>query len=286
MTLATIRRLVQVVVVAGALCAPATAASGQVSPPPPPPGLGVRLLQGPAGSVDDPRAHEYIVDQLAPGATISRQIGFTNGDAEPADLSFYAAAAEIHDGGFVPGAGRAANELTSWTTFSPASATRGAGRDPARDGDHRSAQRRHGRRALRRRSGRARPSPRRGWRSELGEPGRHPHLPLRRPRRRRGHLLLHRLDDRPARRRRRSLRDGPGPQHRRAGHRPVRRAGTHQRSGVALRRTVPRPQRRHPRQSAAAGPSPSPSTPACQTGRGTVGSRSSRERRRRRSPAG
>jgi hypothetical protein len=72
--------------------------------------------------VDDPRAHEYIVDQLAPGATISRQIGFTNGDAEPADLSFYAAAADIHDGGFVPGEGRAANELTGWTTFSPATA--------------------------------------------------------------------------------------------------------------------------------------------------------------------
>ncbi len=123
MTLATIRRLVQVVVVAGALCASATAASSQVSPPPPAPGLGVRLLQGPAGAADDPRAHEYIVDQLAPGSTISRQIGFTNGEAEPVDLSFYAAAADIHDGGFVPGAGRAANELTSWTTFSPESAT-------------------------------------------------------------------------------------------------------------------------------------------------------------------
>ena len=121
MTPATVRRLVLVVLVAGALCAPATGASAQGAAPPP--GLGVRLLQGPAGGVDDPRAHEYIVDHLAPGATISRQIGFTNGDAEPADLAFYAAAAEINDGSFVPGAGRAENELTSWTTFSPNSAT-------------------------------------------------------------------------------------------------------------------------------------------------------------------
>lgn len=122
-TRATIRRLVFVGLVAGALCAPATAASAQVSAPAPPPGLGVRLLQGPADGADDPRTHEYIVDHLAPGTTISRQIGFTNGDPEAADLSFYAAAAEIHDGSFVPGAGHAPNELTSWITFSPTSAT-------------------------------------------------------------------------------------------------------------------------------------------------------------------
>jgi hypothetical protein len=83
----------------------------------------VRLLQGPADNLDDPRAHDYIVDHLAPGTTISRQIGFTNGDAEPADLSFYPVAADIHDGGFEPGVGHAANELTGWITFFPTSAT-------------------------------------------------------------------------------------------------------------------------------------------------------------------
>jgi hypothetical protein len=83
----------------------------------------VRLLQGPANSLDDPRAHAYIVDHLAPGTTISRQVGFTNGDATPAELSFYADAADIIDGGFVPGPGHASNELTSWTTLSPTAAT-------------------------------------------------------------------------------------------------------------------------------------------------------------------
>jgi len=121
MTMATVRRLVFVVLVAGAFVAPATAALAQA--PAPPPGIGARLLEGPAGSVDDPRAHEYIIDHLAPGSTISRKVGFSNGNAAPVDLVFYADAAEIYEGTFVPGAGHAINDLTSWITFSPASAT-------------------------------------------------------------------------------------------------------------------------------------------------------------------
>jgi hypothetical protein len=121
MTLATIRRLVVAAFVAGALFAPATAALAQVSAPPR--GIGAKLLEGPADSLDNPRAHEYVIDHVAPGTTISRKIGFSNADTQPADLTFYAAASEIHDGAFVPGAGRAANDLTSWTAFSPTSAT-------------------------------------------------------------------------------------------------------------------------------------------------------------------
>jgi hypothetical protein len=121
MALATIRRLVVAVFVAGALCAPATAALALVAAPPP--GIGVKLLEVPADNLDNPRAHEYVIDHVAPGATISRKIGFSNGNSQPADLTFYAAASEIHDGAFVPGAGHAANDLTSWTRFSPTSAT-------------------------------------------------------------------------------------------------------------------------------------------------------------------
>jgi hypothetical protein len=125
MITATIRRLVSVAIVAGALVAPATGAQAQAPTPTAqvPPGLGVKLLQGPADAVDDPRAHQYIVDHLTPGTTISRQVGFSNGDAAPVDLTFYADAATIHDGGFEPGAAHSTNDLTSWTTFSPSSAT-------------------------------------------------------------------------------------------------------------------------------------------------------------------
>jgi hypothetical protein len=120
---ATIRRLGFVLLVAGALYAPATAAWAQAAPHPLPPGIGAKLLQGPADSVNNPRAHEYIVDHLNPGVRITRQIGFSNGDATPVDLSFYAVSADLAGGVFKPGVGRAANELTGWTTFSPASAT-------------------------------------------------------------------------------------------------------------------------------------------------------------------
>ena len=123
MNTATVRRLAFAVLVTGALGAPVTGALAQAVTPKVPAGLGVRLLQGPANAVGDPRAHEYIVDHLAPGTTISRQIGFSNGDAKAMDLTFYADAASIKDGSFVPGAGHATNDLTGWTTFSPASAT-------------------------------------------------------------------------------------------------------------------------------------------------------------------
>lgn len=109
--------------VAGALSGPATAALAQGAARPLPPGIGAKLLQGPADSVDNPRAHDYIIDHLAPGTTISRQIGFSNGDVAPVHLSFYAVAAVIRNGIFQPGAGHAANELTGWITFSPTSAT-------------------------------------------------------------------------------------------------------------------------------------------------------------------
>jgi hypothetical protein len=111
-------------VLVGALCAPTRAALAQATDPdPPPPGLGAKLLEGPADNIDDPRAHEYIIDHVAPGATISRKVGFSNGDATPIDLSFYAAAADIADGAFTVGPDRASNDLTSWTSFSPAVAT-------------------------------------------------------------------------------------------------------------------------------------------------------------------
>lgn len=119
---ATLRRLVSTLVVAGALCAPATAASAQATPEVPP-GIGVKLLEGPPDGADDPRARTYIVDHLSPGTTISRRVGFSNGDPQVAHLDFYAAAADIVDGAFVVAPGRDANDVSDWTTFSPTEAT-------------------------------------------------------------------------------------------------------------------------------------------------------------------
>lgn len=112
-----------VIVVAGTLVPAAALAAPPVSTPVPPPGLGVKLLQGPGDRVDDPRAHSYIIDHLAPGTTISRQIGYSNGNAEPLDVEFFAVSADLDSGGFIVGADDAPSELTSWTSFSVAHAT-------------------------------------------------------------------------------------------------------------------------------------------------------------------
>ncbi len=78
--------------------------------------LGVRLLDVPAATVDDPRARSYIVDELEPGATIQRRMEISNTTASPMDVDVYAAGAQIADGAFTVDAGRTANELSSWTT--------------------------------------------------------------------------------------------------------------------------------------------------------------------------
>lgn len=78
--------------------------------------LGVRLLDVPAATVDDPRATSYIVDALQPGATISRRVEVSNTSAASMAVSVYTAAADITDGAFAVQDGRTANELSSWTT--------------------------------------------------------------------------------------------------------------------------------------------------------------------------
>lgn len=123
MSAAIHRRLMALVLLVGVLLTSAGSAVVQARSTGVPAGIGVKLLQGPADSVDNPRAHEYIVDHLTPGTTISRLVGFSNGNAEPATLSFYPAAASIANGAFTVGAGHATNDLASWTTMSPASAT-------------------------------------------------------------------------------------------------------------------------------------------------------------------
>jgi hypothetical protein len=117
-----LRRLALAIVAAGALLPAATARATSV-PPMPPQGLGVTLLEGPSNRLDDPRAHSYIVDHLAPGTTISRKIGFSNGDPEPVEVVFYAASADIAGGTFRVAPDRAQNELASWVTFSADRAT-------------------------------------------------------------------------------------------------------------------------------------------------------------------
>ena len=79
--------------------------------------IGIQLLEGPSNREQDPRAHRYIVDHLAPGTTIRRQVGIVNKTSERQSIQVYPAAATVAGGQFVFGAGRTANELSSWVSL-------------------------------------------------------------------------------------------------------------------------------------------------------------------------
>ena len=95
-----------------ALAAPAAPAAGSI---------GIRLVDSPSDRADDPRARQYVIDHLQPGATIERRVEVSNTTATPQDVQLYAAAAGVRKGEFTFGVGRAANDLSAWTSVSPSS---------------------------------------------------------------------------------------------------------------------------------------------------------------------
>jgi hypothetical protein len=110
------------VIAIGALALPTSAGRAGTVPPGQEQtigGIGIRLLEAPVSGRDDPRAHVYIVDHLAPGTVIERRIEVSNTSASTQHVVLYAAAATIDDGSFVGAAGDEPNELSSWTTVRP-----------------------------------------------------------------------------------------------------------------------------------------------------------------------
>jgi hypothetical protein len=71
----------------------------------------------------DPRAGRYLVDHVPAGTTRTRHVEVSNGGDLPVTLGVYAGAAGLDGGRFSWAEGRAANELTSWMTVSPAEVT-------------------------------------------------------------------------------------------------------------------------------------------------------------------
>ena len=106
------------VAAAGLLPAP-TAARAEALGEQKPGGIGIRLLDAPAETDEDPRAGLYIIDHLAPGTVIERRVEITNATAEPAAISIYVAGASIDDGSFVGDAGDSPNELSTWNAVRP-----------------------------------------------------------------------------------------------------------------------------------------------------------------------
>lgn len=104
-----VRRLALFVfLMAGALSAPAIGASAQSAPPA---GLTIRLAEAPADRAKDPRALQYVVDHLAPGAVISRKIEVTNNTGHPTKVRVYGGGATIVDGSYTPDD---KGEVASW----------------------------------------------------------------------------------------------------------------------------------------------------------------------------
>jgi hypothetical protein len=85
--------------------------------------LGIRLLEAPVALKDDPRAQHYIVDRVAAGTTIKRAVEVSNGTSQPMQATLHPAAATIRDGSFTVQQPTVQNEITRWTTISPASAS-------------------------------------------------------------------------------------------------------------------------------------------------------------------
>jgi len=83
-----------------------------------PGGVGVRLLDVPADAVNNPRARQYIVDNLAPGTTIHQRIVVSNTTTSELNVAIYPAAAVITGGSFVGAAAHTADDLSTWTRVS------------------------------------------------------------------------------------------------------------------------------------------------------------------------
>ncbi|MFE7778596.1 hypothetical protein ACFU5O_32885 [Streptomyces sp. NPDC057445] len=109
-----------VIVVATGPASPASRVSDPAHRPAPPDAgsVGVRLVDVPVDLVDDPRARQYVIDNLQPGVTVSRRIEVSNASDSPLHVTVYSGAAEIIRGAFVGAAGSTANELTSWIKLS------------------------------------------------------------------------------------------------------------------------------------------------------------------------
>ncbi|MFD5429591.1 hypothetical protein [Streptomyces sp. NPDC127084] len=108
-----------VLVAAAIALATSTALAAFGSPAPPDAGtVGVRLLDVPVDLLDDPRARQYIIDNLKPGVTVQRRIEVRNASDSPQRVAVYPGAADIRRGAFIGAAGSAGNELTSWISVS------------------------------------------------------------------------------------------------------------------------------------------------------------------------
>ena len=99
----------------------ATAYAQEATAPTSPGSIGIQLLEGPVDREDDPRAHTYIIDFLAPGTVIHRKFQVVNTSKTTQHVDLYPGAASVGRGTFLFAPDHTANELTSWVSLFPTS---------------------------------------------------------------------------------------------------------------------------------------------------------------------
>ena len=92
----SLRRSIALVVLAGALVAPASRVSAQTPQPKRDAGLGIRLLEAPVSERDDPRAQVYVIDHVAAGASFTRRLEISNDTPNPMHTELYVAPVNMH----------------------------------------------------------------------------------------------------------------------------------------------------------------------------------------------
>ena len=83
-----------------------------------PASFGIRLVDVPGFSANDPRALRYITDHLPPGAVIRRRVLVQNKSPSVAHVALYPDAATISRGFFAGDAGQTRSELSTWISAS------------------------------------------------------------------------------------------------------------------------------------------------------------------------
>lgn len=83
------------------------------------PSIGIQLLQAPVGLKNDPRARTYIIDHVAPGTNLSRQIAVSSTSDRPVRVQLYSGPAVINGGSFNAEPAGRTSDLTSWITVAP-----------------------------------------------------------------------------------------------------------------------------------------------------------------------
>lgn len=114
------RRLPAALVLAAAVLTAAAgpAAASTLSGPPAQGSFGVRLLTAPVSERANPLARLYIIDHLAPGATLRSKMQVANMSKSAVRLNMYVAAATIRHGQFMFAVGHTQNLMTTWVHLS------------------------------------------------------------------------------------------------------------------------------------------------------------------------